>query len=117
MTWSVIARDEATGCAGVIVASRFFAVGAAVPHIETGFGAVAGQAFVNPYFGRHGLALLREDKDCEEYPRYDIRIDDHPEPIAELIRLRDVADQRDVRFRRRMPAKIAPARSIAEGYE
>jgi uncharacterized Ntn-hydrolase superfamily protein len=237
MTWSVIARDQATGRIGIVVASRFFAVGAAVPHIETGIGAVASQAFVNPYYGRRGLALLRAGKsaadvlaeltapddgrdhrqlhvmdtkgsfaahtgancvdwcghlirptlsvagnmlagpeviaatartyeanlalpfgrrlilamqageyaggdkrgkqsiallihDGEDYPLYDIRVDDHADPLAELTRLYDVARQRYVHFRRRMPSKAAPAgntdrsdmeaflaRSIAEGYE
>jgi uncharacterized Ntn-hydrolase superfamily protein len=49
MTWSIIARDESTGRIGIAVATRFFAVGALVPHIETGVGALATQAFVNPY--------------------------------------------------------------------
>jgi uncharacterized Ntn-hydrolase superfamily protein len=237
MTWSVIARDEATGRVGIIVASRFFAVGAAVPHIETGIGAVASQAFINPYYGSRGLDLLRAGKtakavisaltarddgrdhrqlhvmdtagkfaahtgancidwcghlirptfsvagnmlagpeviaatartyeanlalpfarrlilamqageyaggdkrgkqsiamlihDNEDYPLYNIRVDDHADPLAELTRLFDVARQRYVHFRRRMPSKAAPAgntdrrdmeaflaRSIAEGYE
>ena len=55
MTWSIIARDEATGRVGIIVATRFFAVGALVPHIKTGVGAVATQAFVNPLYGPRGL--------------------------------------------------------------
>lgn len=237
MTWSVIARDEVTQRVGIIVASRFFAVGAAVPHIETGVGAVASQAFLNPYFGPRGLTLLREGKsavdvlttlisgdvgrdhrqlhvmdrtgafaahtgascvdwcghlirptfsvagnmlarpevlvatarvyeanlelplarrlilamqagedaggdkrgkqsigllvhDSEDYPLYDIRVDDHSDPLAELTRLYEVARQRYIHFRRRMPSKGAPAgitdradidafiaRSLAEGYE
>ena len=59
MTWSIIARDEDTGRVGIIVASRFFAVGALVPHIKTGVGAVATQALVNPLYGPQGLALLQ----------------------------------------------------------
>jgi uncharacterized Ntn-hydrolase superfamily protein len=237
MTWSVIARDEATGRVGIIVASRFFAVGAAVPYIATGFGAVASQAFINPYYGPRGLTLLREGKDAaavvagltgpdagrahrqlhvmdakgqfaahtgadcidwcghligktasvagnmlagpdviaatlrtyeakltmplgrrlilamqageyaggdkrgkqsiallihdgEDYPLYNIRVDDHADPLAELTRLYDIARQRYIHFRRRMPSAAAPAgntdrrdidafvaRSIAEGYE
>ena len=58
MTWSIIARDEPTGRIGIAVATRFFAVGARVPHIRHGFGAVATQAMTNPYFGPRGLALL-----------------------------------------------------------
>ena len=58
MTWSIIARDEATGRIGIAVATRFFAVGAMVPHIKTGVGAIASQAFINPHYGPSGLALL-----------------------------------------------------------
>src|SRR5215468_11240820 len=60
MTWSVIARDKATGCFGIAVATRFFAVGARVPFIAAGLGAIATQAFVNPYYGIDGIKLLRE---------------------------------------------------------
>jgi uncharacterized Ntn-hydrolase superfamily protein len=59
MTWSIIARDPATGEFGIAVATRFFAVGALVPHIAPGIGAIATQALVNPYYGIDGLKLLR----------------------------------------------------------
>ena len=59
MTWSIIARDAVTGEFGIAVATRFFAVGALVPHIAPGIGAVATQALVNPYYGIDGLKLLR----------------------------------------------------------
>jgi uncharacterized Ntn-hydrolase superfamily protein len=237
MTWSIIARDERTGRVGIIVATRFFAVGALVPHIRTGVGAVASQAFINPHYGPRGLALLaagasaedtvrlltaadegrhnrqlhvmdgrgrlaaytgascidwcghevrptfsiagnmlagpavlaetistyeREqalpfgrrliaamkagevaggDKrgkqsaallihDEEDFPIYDLRVDDHPDPLAELARLEGVARERWVHFRRYMPSRREPsgltdrgnldeliAKSIAEGYE
>lgn len=51
MTYSIVAHDEKTGELGVAVASRFFAVGALVPHIRPGKGAVATQAFINPLWG------------------------------------------------------------------
>lgn len=51
MTYSIVAKDPATGQYGVAVASRFFAVGALVPHIRGGKCAVATQAFVNPLWG------------------------------------------------------------------
>src|SRR6266852_1071435 len=41
MTWSIIARDDATGQFGIAVATRFFSVGARVPHIAAGIGVVA----------------------------------------------------------------------------
>jgi uncharacterized Ntn-hydrolase superfamily protein len=60
MTWSIIAADPATGALGIAVATKFFAVGALVPHVRSGVGAVATQALVNPTFGPRGLRLLAE---------------------------------------------------------
>jgi uncharacterized Ntn-hydrolase superfamily protein len=62
MTWSIIARDSATGQLGIAVATRFFAVGARVPYIAAGIGAIATQAMVNPYYGIDGVTLLRDGK-------------------------------------------------------
>jgi uncharacterized Ntn-hydrolase superfamily protein len=62
MTWSIIARDSTTGHFGIAVATRFFAVGARVPYIAAGTGAIATQALTNPYYGIDGLKLLREGK-------------------------------------------------------
>jgi uncharacterized Ntn-hydrolase superfamily protein len=237
MTWSIIARDERTGRIGIAVATRFFAVGALVPHIKTGVGAIATQAFINPHYGPRGLALLaagasaedavrlltaadegghnrqlhvmdgrgqlaaytgaacidwcghevrttisvagnmlagpaviaetisayergaappfvrrliaamqageaaggdRRGKqsaallvhDAEDFPLYNLRVDDHPDPLPELARLEAVARERWVHFRRYMPTRREPsgltdrstldeliAKSIAEGYE
>jgi uncharacterized Ntn-hydrolase superfamily protein len=66
MTWSIIARDNATGHFGIAVATRFFAVGARVPYIAAGAGAIATQALTNPYYGIDGLKLLREGKSPHE---------------------------------------------------
>jgi uncharacterized Ntn-hydrolase superfamily protein len=63
MTWSIIARDNASGRFGIAVATRFFAVGARVPHIAAGIGAIATQALVNPYYGIDGLKLLRQGRE------------------------------------------------------
>ena len=62
MTWSIIAKDNATGQIGIAVATKFFAVGARVPHIAAGIGGIATQALVNPYYGIDGLKLLREGR-------------------------------------------------------
>src|SRR3954470_20064550 len=62
MTWSIIARDHATGQFGIAVATRFFAVGARVPHIAAGFGGIATQALINPYYGIDGSKLLRQGR-------------------------------------------------------
>lgn len=70
MTWSIIARDEATGRVGIVVASRFFAVGAMVPYIRTGVGAIATQAFINPFYGPQGLALLQAGASAEDAVKF-----------------------------------------------
>lgn len=64
MTWSIVARDPATGAFGVAVATRFFAVGALCAHADGGVGALATQALINPTFGPRGLRLLREGLDA-----------------------------------------------------
>ena len=66
MTWSIIARDSATGQFGIAVATKFFAVGARVPHVAAGFGAVATQALVNCYYGIDGVRMLREGKSSRD---------------------------------------------------
>lgn len=237
MTWSIVAHDRRTGEIGVAVSTCAFAVGARVPFVATGVGAIATQSFVNPYYGYRGLELLRAgapaqdvvrilteadagrsqrqlhlmdrdfrfaaytgdgcvdwcghlvrkdfsvagnmlagarvieataeafekarrkpmcerfilalragqaaggDKrgkqsaallihDGEDYPLYDLRVDDHTDPLSELARLQQVARERYLHFRKRMPSKTMPAgnprrddmedfisASIAAGYE
>jgi uncharacterized Ntn-hydrolase superfamily protein len=219
MTWSIVARDPATGHVGIAVTTCAFAVGARVPFIATGVGAIATQAFVNPFYGLRGLELLRSgiapadvlavltkadagrsdrqvhlmdqtgsfaaftgdgcvpwcghlirdhfsvagnmlanadviarsadvmstradlpfprrliaalqagqaaggDKrgtqsaallvhDSEEYSRLDLRVDDHPAPLAELERLEGVSRQRYIHFRAAMPSRLVPSGSI-----
>jgi uncharacterized Ntn-hydrolase superfamily protein len=65
-TFSIVARDAATGELGVAVASRFFAVGAVVPFAKAGVGAVATQASANTTFGPEGLALLASGRSPKE---------------------------------------------------
>jgi uncharacterized Ntn-hydrolase superfamily protein len=65
MTWSIIARDKATGCFGIAVATKFFAAGARVPFIAAGVGAIATQALVNSFYGTKGLRLLRDGKPAD----------------------------------------------------
>jgi uncharacterized Ntn-hydrolase superfamily protein len=216
MTWSIIANDKTTGQIGIAVATKFFAVGALVPHIAPGIGGIATQALVNPYYGIDGLKLLREGKspqdilsaliaadsgsetrqlhimdttgrivaqtgrdcidwcghlagdgfslagnmlagaavldetamayvahphlplarrllvamrageaaggdkrgkqsaallihDTEEWPALDLRVDDHPDPLAELERLEQVSRERWAHFRGFLPSRANPA--------
>ncbi len=57
-TFSIVARDSETGGLGVAVASKFLAVGAVVPWLRAGVGAVATQAHANVAYGPDGLAML-----------------------------------------------------------
>jgi uncharacterized Ntn-hydrolase superfamily protein len=59
MTWSILARDAATGALGAAVATRFFAVGALAIHAEGGVAALATQALINPMYAVTGMARLR----------------------------------------------------------
>ena len=58
-TYSIVARDPATGAIGVAVQSHWFSVGSIVAWAEAGVGAVATQSFVDPGYGPRGLALMR----------------------------------------------------------
>ncbi|MDQ1402889.1 MAG: hypothetical protein QOG03_1205 [Actinomycetota bacterium] len=63
MTYSIVARDQRTGELGVAVQSHYFCVGAIVPAVLAGVGAVATQAFAEPAFGPLGIELLKAGKD------------------------------------------------------
>jgi uncharacterized Ntn-hydrolase superfamily protein len=59
-TFSIAARSPRTGELGVAVASKYLAVGAAVPFVAAGVGAVATQARVNSAFGPQALGMLKQ---------------------------------------------------------
>lgn len=65
-TFSIVARDPATGQIGVAVQSHWFSVGSIVSWAEPGVGAVATQSFVDPSYGPLGLALMRAGKSAPE---------------------------------------------------
>jgi uncharacterized Ntn-hydrolase superfamily protein len=66
MTYSIVALDGATGDLGVAVQTRWFGVGAWVPWVEAGVGAVATQSFTEPGHGHNGLRLMREGRSAPE---------------------------------------------------
>lgn len=65
-TYSIVARDSATGQMGVAVQSHWFSVGSVVPFAEPGVGAVATQSFVDPRYGPLGLELMEYGRTAEE---------------------------------------------------
>ncbi len=65
-TFSLVARDLETGELGIVVASKYLAVGSAVPFANAKIGAIATQSYVNVDYGPDGLALLSQGKNPKE---------------------------------------------------
>jgi len=65
-TYSIVARDPATGELGAAVQSHWFSVGAVVIHAEAEVGAVATQAFVDASYGPLGLDLMRAGRSAPQ---------------------------------------------------
>ncbi|HEX6736954.1 MAG TPA: DUF1028 domain-containing protein [Vicinamibacteria bacterium] len=65
-TYSIVARDPATGEMGVAVQSHWFSVGSMVSWAEAGVGAVATQSFVDPSYGPLGLGLMKAGRTAPE---------------------------------------------------
>ena len=68
-TYSLVACDVVARQWGVVVQSKFLAVGSVVPWAEPDVGAVATQSYANPRHGPDGLALLREGLGADEVVR------------------------------------------------
>jgi len=66
-TYSVVARDPASGQLGVAVQSHWFSVGSVVTWAEPGVGAVATQAFARAEYGPELLADLRAGASASEF--------------------------------------------------
>lgn len=66
MTYSLVARDPATGALGIAVQSHFFGVGRVVGWARPGVGAVATQAFAEIGYGPRGLDLMAAGASAEE---------------------------------------------------
>jgi uncharacterized Ntn-hydrolase superfamily protein len=66
VTYSIVARDPATGELGVAVQSHWFSVGSTVPWAEPAVGAVATQSIADPSYGPNALDLLRAGASARE---------------------------------------------------
>lgn len=60
MTYSLVARDAATGQLAVAIQSCVLAVGASCPRAEPGVGAVVTQAFLEPSYAPKTLTMLHD---------------------------------------------------------
>lgn len=59
-TFSIVARDSATGEMAAAVQSHWFSVGTSVIWGEAGVGVVATQSFIDKSYGPKGLALMKQ---------------------------------------------------------
>jgi uncharacterized Ntn-hydrolase superfamily protein len=84
-TYSIVARDAATGEMGVAVQSHWFSVGSIVTWAEAGVGAIATQSFVDPAYGPRGLELMKSGLTAEQ-------------ALAALLLVDDGRDVRQVAF-------------------
>ena len=124
-----VAGNMLAGPAVLAATKRAYATQAGVPFARRLIAAMrGGEAAGGDKRGKQSAALLIHDS--EDYPLYDLRVDDHADPLTELERLEAVARQRWVHFRRQMPSRARPsgltdrgelegliAGSIAEGHE
>jgi uncharacterized Ntn-hydrolase superfamily protein len=75
VTYSIVARDPATGEIGVAVQSHWFSVGSTVPWAEPAVGAVATQSIADPSYGPNGLDMLRAGANARETLSHLVRRD------------------------------------------
>src|SRR5947207_9917658 len=78
-TFSIVARDSATGEMGVAVQSHYFSVGPIVPWAEAGVGAVATQSLVLVDYGPKGLDLMRQGLTASQALAALVQIDSNPD--------------------------------------
>lgn len=76
-TYSIVARDPATGELGVAVQSHYFSVGPIVPWAEAGVGAVATQSLALVDYGPYGLDLMRQGFTAQQALDSLVRADEH----------------------------------------
>jgi uncharacterized Ntn-hydrolase superfamily protein len=79
MTYSIVAFQPETGEFGVAVATRRTAVGARVPWLRSGCGAVASQAISNPWLAVAALDLLARGAPAEAALEAALALDPSPQ--------------------------------------
>jgi uncharacterized Ntn-hydrolase superfamily protein len=65
VTFSIVARDSSNGWLGLATSSKALAAGATPECVKLGVGAIASQAFANPYLAIDGLRLLEDGLPAE----------------------------------------------------
>jgi uncharacterized Ntn-hydrolase superfamily protein len=83
VTYSIVARDPATGLLGVAAQSCYFALGSVLPWAQAGVGAVATQSMVDPGYGPRCLDLLAEGMPAE-HALEAVRAKDDQHPVRQV---------------------------------
>jgi uncharacterized Ntn-hydrolase superfamily protein len=65
-TFSITARCDRTGELGIAVATKFISVGMLCSFVKNNVGAIASQAYINPYLGIWALEYLAEGHSAQE---------------------------------------------------
>jgi uncharacterized Ntn-hydrolase superfamily protein len=74
----------------------------------------AGQAGGGDKRGRQCSALLVVDR--EEFPLWDLRVDEHPQPVAELRRIYEIARLQLLPFVEGLPTRANPMGSLSDAF-
>jgi len=74
----------------------------------------AGQAAGGDKRGRQCAALLVVDR--EEFPRWDLRVDEHPSPVAELRRIFEIAKLQLLPFVEGLPTRENPMGALSDDF-
>lgn len=74
----------------------------------------AGQAAGGDKRGRQCAALLVVE--TEEFPLWDLRVDEHPHPVAELRRIHEIARHQTLPFVRGLPTREHPEGSLSDEF-
>ncbi len=76
MTWSIVARDPASGQIGIAISSRVIAVGALCPMFRDGVGALSSQSYTSPIAGERLLDALGSGTGVDAAIRHALTGDD-----------------------------------------
>jgi uncharacterized Ntn-hydrolase superfamily protein len=103
-----VAGNMLTGSEVISETARAYEEAAALPFPNRLIAAMkAGEAAGGDKRGKQSAALVVYT--TEEYPALDLRVDDHPDPLAELERLEAVSRERFVHFAGYFPTQASPA--------
>ncbi|HSC98862.1 MAG TPA: DUF1028 domain-containing protein, partial [Casimicrobiaceae bacterium] len=103
-----VAGNMLTGADVIGATAAAYAAGSARPFAERLLDALAaGESAGGDKRGKQAAALLIAT--TEDYPALDLRVDDHPEPVAELARLLEKSAERFQPFIACLPSRQRPA--------